>query len=215
MSSNQIDSVAALTELGRQRLSPNFFMREMLCSEVSNIHGVPNVPENPDLALKIGRRLALEILEPLRNAFGHVSIRSAYRSPTLNAFCNARFKAGDAACWCTENEVNAARHIWDRPDKDGHFGATITVVIPGYLDHYERTGDIRPLAWWIRDNVPAYAEIFFFKELAAFNIRWYDGPAEQAIRYLDPPTEQLLTKRGEPDFDGDHRDQYAGIVPFH
>jgi hypothetical protein len=111
--------------------------------------------------------------------------------------------------------VNAARHIWDRPDNDGHVGATITVVIPGYLEHYESTGDIRPLAWWIRDNVPAYAEVFFFKHLAAFNIRWYEGPAEQAIWYLDPPTRQLVTKRGEPDFDGDHRDQYAGIIPIH
>ena len=32
-------SMKALEELGRVRLSPNFFMREMLYSEISNFHG--------------------------------------------------------------------------------------------------------------------------------------------------------------------------------
>lgn len=206
---SQIESVEHLTELGRVRLSKNFFMREMLYSEVSNIHGVPNIPEDPELAVAVGRRLCEEILEPLRDRFGHVSIRSAYRSPTLNGFCNKRFVAGDKACWCTANPMNAARHIWDRRDEAGYTGATATIVIPAYLDHYDRTADYRPLAWWIRDNIPAYAEIYFFRNLCAFNIRWYEGPSDQAIWYLDPPARELLTRRGEPDFDGDHRRHYS------
>lgn len=208
-----IDSVAALTELGRTRLSEHFFMREMLYSEVGNMYGIPNIPENPELAIEVGRRLAGEILEPLRKAFGHVSIRSAYRSPTLNGFCNERFKAGDTACWCTGNDANAARHIWDLRDTDGYAGATATVVIPGYLAHYDQTGDCRPLAWWIRDHVDAYAEVFFFKPLAAFNIRWYEGPSDKAIWYLDPPVRDLLTRHGEPGFDGNHSAHYAHIIP--
>lgn len=207
-----IETVEQLTELGRVRLSRNFFMREMLYSEVSNVHGVPNIPENPQMAIEIGQRFCEEILEPLHEQFGHVSVRSAYRSPTLNKFCNERYVAGDTACWCTPNSRNVAKHIWDHRDEAGYAGATATIVIPSYLDHYDRTGDFRPLAWWIRDNLPAYAEIFFFKHLCAFNIRWYEGPSDKAIWYLDPPDEVLLTKRGEADFDGDHSDQYSAVI---
>ena len=206
-------TVEQLTDLGRVRLSRNFFMREMLYSEVSNLHGVPNIPEDPELAIAVGRKLCEEILEPIREQFGHVGIRSAYRSPVLNQFCNERFVAGDTACWCTDNNMNAARHIWDRRDEAGFTGATATIVIPAYLDEYERTGDYRPLAWWIRDNVPAYAEIFFFRKLCAFNIRWYEGPSDKAIWYLDPPTRELMTRKGEPGFEGDHRHLYATAIP--
>lgn len=174
-----IDSVGSLTELGRRRLSHNFFMREMLHSEVSNLYGVPNIPEAPDLAIEAGSRLATEVLEPLHAAFGHISIRSAYRSPTLNAYCHERYKAGDASSWCDCNENAAAHHIWDRLDESGFAGATATVVVPSYLAHYERTRDYRPLAWRIRDVVPGYADILFFEHLCAFNIRWYAGPSAQ------------------------------------
>jgi hypothetical protein len=132
-----IESVADLTDYGRTRLSKHFFMREMLYSEVSNVHGVPNIPEDPELALTAGRRLCEELLEPLYERFGHVTIRSAYRSPRLNGYCNERFVAGDTACWCTDNEANSARHIWDTRDAAGNLGATATVVIPSYLGHYE------------------------------------------------------------------------------
>lgn len=208
----KINSVADLNDLGRVRLSEHFFMREMLYSEVSNFFGVPNVPEDPDLAIEVGTRLCEDVLEPLRAAFGHVSVRSAYRSPTLNKFCNDRFVAGDKACWCTDNENNAAQHIWDRRDSNGFKGGTATVVLPGYLSHYEKTQDHRPLAWWIRDNVPAYAEIFFFRHLCAFNIRWYEGPSDKAIWYLDPPRRDLLTREGMDNFEGDHRHQYDGVI---
>lgn len=207
-----ISTVGELNEFGRTRLSKNFFMREMLYSEVSNVHGVPNIPEEPDLAIEVGRKLCEEVLEPLHERFGHVGIRSAYRSPRLNGYCHERFKTGDSACWCTDNEANAARHIWDRRDSAGHLGATATIFIPSYLAHYERTGDYKPLAWWIRDNLSGYAEVFFFRPLCAFNIRWYEGPSEKAITFLDPPVRELLTKRGEANFEGDHSAFYAHIL---
>jgi len=207
-----LTSVALLDEYGRTRLSKNFFMREMLYSEVSNIHGIPNIPDDPELALAAGRRLCEEFLEPLHERFGRVVVRSAYRSARLNGYCHERMLAGDAACWCTDNDMNAARHIWDRRDADGMLGATATVVIPAYLDHYDRTGDFRPLAWWIRDHLPGHADIYFFKRLCAFNIRWYEGSSEQAIWRLDPPLRELLVSHGHHDFDGDHSALYAGII---
>ncbi|MHA7777318.1 hypothetical protein [Roseibium sp. M-1] len=208
-----IQDVASLTQFGRERLSENFFMREMLCSEVANVHRVPNIPENPELALKVGREIATRLLEPLKQAFGHVAIRSAYRSPRLNSFCNERYVAGDTACWCTDNASNAAKHIWDMPDEHGFLGGTITLVIPSYLDHYERTGDFAPLAWWIRDHIEGYADLVFFRQLCAFNIRWNEGPNTKAIWLNDPPKREQLTGEGLANFHGDHSAHYHDIIP--
>ena len=211
---SSISSVAALTELGRVRLSDNFFMRDMLYSEVGNFHRVQNIPEEPALAIEAGRNLCRLVLEPLRAALGQVCVRSAYRSPTLNAFCHERYKAGDTASWCVDNDSNYAQHIWDRRDAAGFLGATATVVIPSYLDHYQKTADWRPLGWWIVDHLEHYAQVFFFPKLCAFNIRWYEGPSDRAIIYLDPPERELLTKSGERGFVGKHEPAYAGILPI-
>jgi hypothetical protein len=207
-----VETLADLTELGRHRLSQHFFMRDMLHSEVSNFCGVPNIPHDPDLAIEAGEKLCQLVLEPLRAAFGHISIRSAYRSPILNAHCHALHRQGVAESWCTCNEDNVAYHIWDVRDSAGYLGATATVVVPAYLEHYERTGDWRSLGWWIRDNLEHYAEVQFFRRLCAFNIRWYEGPSSKTVGYLDPPTRATLTRSGQPDFDGDHSRLYAAVI---
>ena len=124
----QPDSVAALTELGRVRLSEHFFMREMLYSEVANFHGMPNIPDDPELTITVGNRLCEEILEPLHRAFGHVTVRSAFRSAEVNGFCHAHFLEGDGAktgYFCSDNTYSAARHIWDHRDAAGFMGATL------------------------------------------------------------------------------------------
>lgn len=48
-------TVKALEELGRVRLSKSFFMRDLLYSEISQIEGIPNIPDDPDLAMTYGR----------------------------------------------------------------------------------------------------------------------------------------------------------------
>ena len=99
-----------------------------------------------------------------------------------------------------------------RRDNDGYLGGTVTVFVPAYLEHYRKTGDYRPLAWWIHDHIDDYAELFFFRNLCAFNIRWYQGPAEKAIWFLDPPVRSLLIKADMGGFDGDHGQFYRGII---
>lgn len=207
-----ITTLAELTTLGRRRLSQNFFMRDMLYSEVGNFYGVPNLPDDATLALEAGEKLAQLLLEPLLAAFGHITVRSAYRSPVLNAYCHELYTQGVADAWCTSNEGNAAYHIWDQRDADGFMGAAATIVIPAYIGHFEETGEWRPLGWWMRDNLEHYASIQFFRTLCAFNIHWYEGPSKQSIGYLDPPTRLTLTERGATDFDGDHSSHYAGII---
>jgi hypothetical protein len=71
-------TVAALTDLGRVRLSKSFFMRDMLFSEVAMLHGLINVTDDPDLAIAAGARLCKDLLEPLQDHWGPIAIRSAY-----------------------------------------------------------------------------------------------------------------------------------------
>ena len=78
-------TVNKLEELGRVQLSPNFFMRDFLYSEISQIEGIANIPDYSDVAIEAGTQLCTEVLEPIQKEFGRISIRSAYRSPAVNA----------------------------------------------------------------------------------------------------------------------------------
>ncbi|HLQ19451.1 MAG TPA: hypothetical protein VK146_10770 [Tabrizicola sp.] len=106
-------SVRGLEELGRERLSRHFFMLDFLYSEIGNFHGIPNIPDDVNLALHVGRQLAETLLEPLVETFGPIAIRSAYRSPAVNGF------GAEHGLGCASNEANRAGHIWDQRDRDG------------------------------------------------------------------------------------------------
>ena len=127
-------SVQAVTELGRVRLSKSFFMRDMLHSEIAQVHGLLNVPDDPDLAIAAGTRLCEELLEPLQERWGRLAIRSAYRSREVNALGNEMQKAGNPGYNCASNKANAAHHIWDMRDAEGCMGATACVVVPAFWD---------------------------------------------------------------------------------
>lgn len=138
-----------LENLGRERLSDTFFMREFLHSEISQISGIPNIPHNPSVALKYGSQLCQKILEPLQLNFGRLFIRSGYRNPEINALGASNRNQYK----CASNKRNLAKHIWDYPDKDGHYGAMACVVVPSYLEYYEKTRDWKSLAKWVEDNI--------------------------------------------------------------
>ena len=59
-------TLKSLEALGRVRLSPSFFMRDFLHSEVAQIEGLLNVPVDPDLAIEAGRNLCKNVLEPIQ-----------------------------------------------------------------------------------------------------------------------------------------------------
>lgn len=192
-------SISALEDLGRIRLSNSFFFRDFLYSEISNFYCIPNIPENVDLAIEAGSRLCQELLEPLQATFGRITIRSGYRSPTINDFGNKnKFN-------CASNENNFAAHIWDRRDKDGYIGATACIVIPWFTDKYEAGADWRQLAWWIHDNL-SYSSLCFFPKLAAFNIQWHEKPIRRIDSYASP--KGCLTRPGMENHTGDHFDWY-------
>jgi hypothetical protein len=81
-------TVRSAEALGRVRLSRSFFMRDFLYSEIANVHRMTNLPDDPDFAIAAGRRLCEDLLEPLQATFGRIAIRSAYRSPAVNAYGN-------------------------------------------------------------------------------------------------------------------------------
>jgi hypothetical protein len=84
-------SVKGVEDFGRIRLSKSFFVRDFLYSEIADIHGLSNLPDDPDLAVQAGSKLCRELLEPLQDTFGRLGIRSGYRSPEINGLGNAKY----------------------------------------------------------------------------------------------------------------------------
>ena len=178
-------SVATLNDFGRIRLSKTFFMRDFLFSDIAAIHGLPNVPDDPDLAIRAGTRLCEDLLEPLQDRFGRIAIRSAYRSCEVNGLGNTLQAAGKKGYNCAANEANFASHIWDRRDADGFMGATACIVVPAFLDAFPADGDWQKLAWWVHDHLP-YSEMEFFPANWAFNITWSEMPKRRIFSHASP-----------------------------
>lgn len=201
-------TVEALNEFGRVRLSRSFMMREFLHSETANLHGIANVPDDPDLAIAAGRALCETLLEPLNASFGRVIVRSGYRAPELNRFANEMQRAGRKGYNCASNEANFARHIWDRRDGEGCMGAMVCLVIPSFADRYQQGADWRGLAFWIHDHLP-YSEVEFYPKFAAFNIAWHERPKRRITSNINP--KGLLTKPGMDNHDGSHNEWYKDL----
>jgi hypothetical protein len=194
--------VRSAEEFGRVRLSQTFFMRDFLYSDIANINHMTNLPGDPDLAIAAGRGLCENLLEPLQATFGRLAIRSAYRSPEINAFGNTHFNN------CASNAADRARHIWDQRSEDGGMGAMATIVVPWLIDRLEKGMTWQAMAWWIHDHLP-YSELQFFPKLAAFNIGWHEIPRRRITSFAKP--RGLLTKPGLPNHDGDHSAYYQGF----
>lgn len=192
-------SVAGLAALGRVRLSKSFFLRDFLFSDIAAIHGLANIPDDPDLAIAAGSLLCDELLEPLQATFGRIAIRSAYRSAAVNALGN---RLGDN---CASNRANAARHIWDLRDENGQMGAMACIVVPAVWDRFHGEGEWRHLAWWIHDHLP-YSRLQVFPELFAFNIAWHESPQRYVSSFAEP--RGILTKPGLPNHDGPHEAEW-------
>lgn len=206
-------TVKTLEELGRIQLSQNFFMREFLYSEISQIESIPNIPDYPELAIAAGRNLCENVLEPIQEALGRVSIRSGYRSRAVNA----KGAENNNQYGCASNEANYAEHIWDVRDTDGYMGATACIVVTSFVPFYESNGDWTALAWWIHDWVEAYSNMTFFPKYAAFNISWRENPKiyKSIYSYVKNPhtgKRGYLTKSGMDNFSGSHEQFYQHLI---
>ena len=188
---SKIGTIHALEKFGRVRLSRHFFMRDFLYSEISNFHSIPNIPDDRDLAIAVGEKLCQELLDPLFETFGNISIRSAYRSSGVNRYGN------DNQLNCAANASNYAGHIWDKLDANGERGATACIVIPWFADQYETGRDWCDLAWWIHEHLP-HSGMYFHPIRAAFNLSWRDVPKPTISSYIKP-LGKLLAVGDEPE----------------
>lgn len=202
-------SVDALSNFGRVRLSKSFFMRDFLYSEIAQIHGLPNIPDDPDLAIVAGTRLCEELLEPLQDAFGRIAVRGSLRSAEVNGLGNRLMRKGGKGYNCAMNETSAAGHIWDRRDALGFMGATACIVVPSFIDRYREPGDWQKLAWWVHDHLN-YSSLYFFPVNRAFNISWHELPVRRIDSFVAP--RGCLTKPGMANHDGSHEEHWAGIT---
>ena len=178
-------------------------MRDFLFSDIAAIHGLPNLPDDPELAVLAGIRLCEELLEPLQQVFGRIAIRSAFRSAAVNQFGN---KHGYR---CASNEANFAGHIWDRRDENDRMGATACIVVPSIWDRFNADGDWQRLAWWIHDHLP-YSEMEFFGAYWAFNLTWSEAPKRRITSYVRP--KGLLTKPGMANHGGSHEAEWIALI---
>jgi len=165
-----------LETLGRVRLSRHFYLRDFLMSEISAFHGIPNIPDDPDLVIRRGRHLCEELLDPLEETFGRIAVRSGYRSAALNTYGNEH----NLNCARSDNPMEC--HIWDWPDREI---AGASIVVPWFAERYAQGRDWRDLAWWVHDHLP-YSEMWFFPKLAAFNLVWRPEPLRSISSYAAP-----------------------------
>jgi hypothetical protein len=196
-------NVNALEDFGRIRLSKTFFMRDFLFSDIAAIHGFDNLPDNPEIAIKAGEKLCQELLEPIQDVFGRISIRSAYRSPQVNQFGNENGHR------CASNEKNFGRHIWDIPNAEGNIGATACIIVPKFYDAFPNEGDWQMLAWWIHDNLD-YSAMYFFPKFWAFNLTWSPKPLRQIDSYVAPNGN--LTRSDKENWHGNHKENWQKII---
>ena len=203
-------TMTGLEGLGRTRLSRHFYLRDFLYSEIGQIHGIANIPDDPALAIRRGEQLCQTLLDPLSDTFGRIGIRSGYRSASLNAYGNAH------GLNCARNDNPQECHVWDRHGPE-LAGACIT--IPWFADRYAAGRDWRDLAWWVHDHLP-YSELWFFPKLCAFNLSWRPDPWRKIASYVAPrgtllarggtPAEPLAVRRSRyadfPPMAGLHRD---------
>lgn len=195
---------AKLVELGRVQLSKSFFLRDFLYSEIAALHGLANMPDDPDLAIAAGTRLCEELLEPLQDAFGRVHIVSGYRSAEVNALGHAKNYG------CASNERSAAGHIWDQRDYAGQMGATAGIVVPAFASRFAAPDDWKRIAWWIHDHLP-YGSMEVFPAQWAFNLQWHEKPLRMIYSHV-PEARGYLTKPGMEGQEVDHSAEWSGIV---
>ena len=199
-------SVKALEDFGRIRLSKSFFMRDFLYSEISQIEGIPNIPDDPELAILAGESLCQNVLEPIQEKLGRISIRSAYRSCAVNA----KGAENKNQYNCSRNEENYAGHIWDKRDANGYMGATACIIVNSFIPYYERTKHWQALAWFVHENIPAYSHMEFYPKYAAFNISWHESPRKEISSYAEP--KGYLTRSSMENFLASHAEEYKEFI---
>lgn len=102
-------------ELESIRIGTHFTLAEMLRSETASRAGLSNIPTEQRILDNL-KALALNVLDPLREALGPVHILSGYRSPGVNAMVGgaqaSQHQDGEAADLSVSGQTLDAVFEW-------------------------------------------------------------------------------------------------------
>jgi hypothetical protein len=163
-----------LDRLGRVRLSQHFQFRQFLYSEISAMSGIANLPDDPELAIEVGRKLCDVVLEPIVARYGPIIVRSGFRSSAVNEYGALH------GLQCAANKKNYAYHIWDNRDAAGHKGAAACIIVPAVRDALDVEVAVNDLVSFIQ--ALDFHDVGFFKRETAFNIGWHEAPIRKIAR---------------------------------
>ncbi|MFY0691484.1 MAG: hypothetical protein JXR14_06110 [Paracoccaceae bacterium] len=199
-------ALQAHQDLGQIQLSESFYMRDFLASNIADFFGLPNIPENPDLAIRAAARLSQDLLEPLQARHGTITIRAAYRSPLVHGFREKYIESHPDGCPCAADAAQSRAMIWDKPGDNGALEAGVCITLPALSSRLAGGDDWRSLAWWIHDNLD-YSSQVFFDGGEAFFLSWSEDPARVIESRLEPVG--ILTRPGMANHAIDHSGWYA------
>ncbi|NNK77819.1 MAG: hypothetical protein HKP40_03815 [Litoreibacter sp.] len=200
-------SILAHEELDQVQLSKSFHMRDFLASDIAEFYGLPNIPENPDIAIRAAARLCQDLLEPLQERYGKLSIRAAYRSRLVHGFREKFHEAHPTEYCCAAEAAQAETLIWDQNGESGAMEAGICIALPQASDRFAPGADWRSLAWWIHDNLE-YSSQVYFEAGDTFFLSWSENPARVIESRMEPVG--ILTRPGMANHGIDHSGWYAG-----
>lgn len=142
--------------LARTRLSTHFLLRDFLFSSHAAAMGASNLPEDPALAIRAGRKLCEHVLEPILKEFGHFAVTYGYQSRQVTE-----------VTWTTLRRRNdrhsSSPHQWDRRTFGDEIYARVDIlpfaVEDGIVTKHQfghwlmHNLDIDLLMQWTRSNV--------------------------------------------------------------
>jgi hypothetical protein len=106
-------------------------MRDFLHSEIADFHGIPNIPDNPELAIAAGHQLCEQLLEPLQAT--SVGSRSALptarlRSTSLATATGSAAPRTYAITAATSGTVATSRALWEQWRRSSYHGLPIATA---------------------------------------------------------------------------------------
>ena len=131
------------------QLSEHFTLEELTASPTAKAKGINNQP--PELFVPMLKRVAVELLEPIRAHFGRpVTVNSGYRSPKLNAAIGSKptsqHSVGEAVDLEVPGVSNAVVAEWVRTNL--RFGQ---LILEGYIHG-------QPSSGWVHVSLPTRGE---------------------------------------------------------
>lgn len=103
-----------LERMHQMLLSPHFALGEFLRSGTAIKYGIDNTPQDPMVIIRL-MTLCEQVLEPLRQRYGIITITSGYRCPRLNLAVHgapgSQHTLGEAADIFIPNEETLQKYV--------------------------------------------------------------------------------------------------------